>query len=122
MKRHVTAFLISDFMDQSKGLEQALSIANNKHDLVALHIFDERETELPSIGMIKLKDAETGDYIWVDTSSSSVRKNYIYHWLNSKKEMETLLKKTGTDFVSISTREDYVKSLVALFKKREHKL
>ncbi len=122
MKRHVTAFLISDFMDQNEGLEKALSIANNKHDLVALHIFDERETELPSIGMIKLKDAETGDYIWVDTSSSTVRKNYIYHWLNSKKEMENLLKKTGTDFVSISTREDYVKSLVALFKKREHKL
>jgi len=109
-------------MDQSAGLEQALSIAKSKHDLVALHIFDERETELPSVGMIKLKDAETGNYIWVDTSSSSVRKNYLYHWLNARKEMETLLKKTGTDFVSISTREDYVISLVALFKKREHKL
>ena len=85
MKRHVTAFLISDFMDQNEGLEQAISIANNKHDVVALHIFDERETELPSIGMIKLKDAETGEYVWVDTSSSSVRKAYMYHWLNSKK-------------------------------------
>ena len=122
MKRHVTAFLISDFMDQNAGMEQALSIANNKHDLVALHIYDERETELPSVGMIKLKDAETGEYIWVDTSSSSVRKSYLFHWLNSRKEMETLLKKTGIDFVSINTREDYVKSLVALFKKREHKL
>ena len=122
MKRHVTAFLISDFMDQNAGMEKAISIANNKHDLVALHIFDERETEIPDIGMIKLKDAETGEYLWVDTSSSSVRKSYIYHWQNARKEMETLLKKTGTDFVSISTREDYVKSLVALFKKREHKL
>jgi len=77
---------------------------------------------MPNIGMIKLKDAETGEYIWVDTSSSSVRKSYIFHWRNARKEMETLLKKTGIDFVSINTREDYVKSLVALFKKREHKL
>lgn len=122
MKRHVTAFVISDFMGQNEGLEKAVSIANNKHDLVALHIFDERETELPSIGMIKLKDAETGEYVWVDTSSSTVRKAYMYHWINTKKEMEGILKKTGTDFVSISTKEDYVKSLVALFKKREHKL
>ena len=73
-------------MDQNAGMEKAISIANNKHDLVALHIFDERETEIPNIGMIKLKDAETGEYIWVDTSSSSVRKSYIFHWQNARKE------------------------------------
>jgi len=122
MKRRVTAFVISDFMDKLPPLEQALSIANNKHDMVGLHIYDERESWLPSVGMIKLKDAETGEYIWVDSSSSRVRETYSRNWTEKNKQLDSLLKKTGLDYVSISTREDYVKSLVALFKKREHKL
>jgi len=122
MKRRVTVFVISDFMVNIPELEQSLSIANNKHDVVALHIYDERETELPSIGMIKLKDAETGEYLWVDTSSRKVRNDYAVFWLRKKKQLDNLFKKTGLDNISISTREDYVKSLVALFKKREHKL
>ncbi len=122
MKRHVTAFVISDFIDNNPNIEQAFSIAGNKHDVVGLHIFDERETELPAVGMIKLKDAETGEYLWVDSSSSAVRKMYSDYWQNKKNKLDTLLKKSGIDYVSINTREDYVKSLVALFKKREHKL
>ncbi len=122
MKRRVTAFIISDLMDNFSSMEQALSIANNKHDMVGLRIYDERETELPSVGMIKLKDAETGEYIWVDSSSSRVRETYSRYWNDRNKKLDSLLKKTGLDYVNISTREDYVKSLVALFKKREHKL
>jgi uncharacterized protein (DUF58 family) len=122
MKRRVTVFVISDFMVNIPELEQSLSIANNKHDVVALHIYDERETELPAIGMVKLKDAETGEYLWVDTSSRQVRNEYAVFWLRKKKQLDNLFKKTGLDNISISTREDYVKSLVALFKKREHKL
>ena len=122
MKRRVTAFVISDFMDKLPPLEQALSIANNKHDVVGLRIYDEREAWLPSVGMIKLKDAETGEYLWVDTSSSRVRETYSRNWTEKSKQLDSLLKKTGLDYVNISTREDYVKSLVALFKKREHKL
>jgi len=122
MKRRVTAFVISDFMDKLPLMEQALSIANNKHDMVGLRIYDEREAEMPSIGMIKLKDAETGEYLWVDTSSSRVRETYRQHWSEKNKQLDSLLTKTGLDYVNISTREDYVKSLVALFKKREHKL
>jgi uncharacterized protein (DUF58 family) len=122
MKRRVTAFVISDFMDKFLTLEQALSIANNKHDMVGLRIYDERETELPAVGMIKLKDAETGEYLWVDSSSRRVRETYRRYWDESNKQLDNLLKKTGLDYVNISTREDYVKSLVALFKKREHKL
>lgn len=122
MKRHVTAFVISDFIDNNPTIEQAFSIAGNKHDVVGLHIFDERESELPAVGMIKLKDAETGEYLWVDSSSSTVRKMYSDYWQTKKNKMDTLLKKCGVDYVSINTREDYVKSLVALFKKREHKL
>ena len=122
MKRRVTVFVISDFMVDIAGLEQSISIANNKHDVVALHIYDERETELPSVGMVKLKDAETGQYLWADTSSRQVRNEYAVFWLRKKKQLDLLLKKTGLDYISISTREDYVKSLVTLFKKREHKL
>ena len=122
MKRRVTAFIISDLMDNPASMEQALSIANNKHDMVGLRIYDEREAELPSVGMIKFKDAETGEYLWVDSSSRNVRETYRKHWSNRNKQLDSLLKKTGLDYVNISTREDYVKSLVALFKKREHKL
>ncbi len=122
MKRRVTAFIISDLMDDLPSMEQALSIANNKHDMVGLRIYDEREAELPSVGMIKLKDAETGEYLWVDSSSRNVRETYRRYWSERNKQLDNLLKKTGLDYVNISTREDYVKSLVALFKKREHKL
>ena len=122
MKRRVTAFIISDLMDNPASMEQALSIANNKHDMVGLRIYDEREAELPSVGMIKFKDAETGEYLWVDSSSRKVRETYRRHWRERNKQLDSLLKKTGLDYVNISTREDYVKSLVALFKKREHKL
>ncbi len=122
LKRRVTAFVISDFMDNLQNMEQALSIANNKHDMVGLRIYDERETFLPSVGMVKLKDAETGEYLWVDTSSSKVRETYSKYWTDKNKQLDSLLKKTGLDYVNISTREDYVKSLTSLFKKREHKL
>jgi len=122
MKRRVTAFIISDLMDNPASMEQALSIANNKHDMVGLRIYDEREAELPSVGMIKFKDAETGEYLWVDSSSRNVRETYRKHWSERNKQLDSLLKKTGLDYANISTREDYVKSLVALFKKREHKL
>lgn len=122
MKRRVTAFVISDFMDKFPPMEQALSIAINKHDMVGLRIYDEREVWLPSVGMIKLKDAETGEYLWVDSSNVRVRETYNRYWSEKNKQLDSLLKKTGLDYVNISTREDYVKSLVALFKKREHKL
>jgi uncharacterized protein (DUF58 family) len=122
MKRRVTTFIISDLMDKSPLMEQALSIANNKHDMVGLRIYDEREAELPAVGMIKFKDAETGEYLWVDSSSKSVRESYRKDWIDRNKQLDSLLKKTGLDYVNISTREDYVKSLVSLFKKREHKL
>jgi hypothetical protein len=70
--------------------------------------------------MVKLKDAETGQYLWVDTSSRQVRDSYADNWTRKKKQIDSLFTKTGLDYISINTREDYVKSLVALFKKREH--
>ncbi|WP_321996766.1 DUF58 domain-containing protein [Draconibacterium orientale] len=118
IKKRCTAFIISDFMDDNKDLEMALSIANNKHDMVALNIYDKRETELPSIGMIKLKDAEKANYVWVDSSSRKTRKLYADWWIKHMSRLDVMFKKSGVDYVSINTNEDYVKSLMTLFKKR----
>ena len=96
----------------------ALSIANNKHDVVALKIYDEREKELPPIGMLKLKDAETGEYVWVDSSSRKTRKIYSDWWIKHAARFDSMFKKCGVDYTAINTNQDYVKSLMNLFKKR----
>ena len=118
IKKRCTAFIISDFMDDSLEMQKALSIANNKHDVVALRIFDDREKELPSIGMLKLKDAEKGNYIWVDSSSRKTRKMYNQWWLDQDMRLSSMFTKSGVDNVSVNTNEDYVKALMSLFKKR----
>ncbi|MFV0265761.1 MAG: DUF58 domain-containing protein [Draconibacterium sp.] len=118
IKKRCTAFVISDFMDENAELEMALSIANNKHDVVALKIYDERETELPPIGMIKLKDAETGHYVWVDSSSRRTRTMYSDWWKKHTARLDVMFKKCGVDYVAIDTNEDDVKSLMTLFRKR----
>ena len=117
IKKRCTAFLLSDFMD--KGFEDAIKIANKKHDLIAVNIFDERETELPNMGMIKVRNAETGRRMWVDSSSRKVR-DVFRDWSNNHSRYlnETFLK-SGVDVVRIRTDQDYVKPLISLFKKRK---
>lgn len=118
IKKRCTAFIISDFIDDNSDLKKAFSIANNKHDMVAIRIYDEREAKLPSIGMVKMKDAETGQYLWVDTSSRKVRGAYQHWWNEMNTQLDNVFSKTGVDYVNINTREDYVRSLMTLFKKR----
>ncbi len=118
IKKRCTAFVISDFMDDNRDLEMALSIANNKHDVVALKIYDQREKELPSIGLIKLKDAENGQYVWVDSSSRKIRNIYAEWWQKHSARLDVMFKKCGIDYAEIDTNDDYVKSLMTLFKKR----
>jgi uncharacterized protein (DUF58 family) len=118
IKKRCTAFVISDFIDNNKELKHALTIANNKHDIVAIRIFDEREALLPSIGMVKMKDAETGEYLWVDTSSAKVRGAYAHWWKEMNLQLDNAFTKNGVDYVNVNTREDYVRSLMTLFKKR----
>lgn len=118
IKKRCTSFIISDFIDDNQDLQRSLSIANNKHDMVGIRIYDDREAKLPPIGMVKMKDAETGQYVWVDTSSRSVRGAYEHWWIEFNKQLDEAFKKTGVDYTSINTREDYVKSLMTLFKKR----
>lgn len=123
IKKRCTTFIISDFLDFDNGsdnlrFKDALTIANNKHDVVGIRIFDKRETEIPLVGLIKLRDAETGEYRWVDTSSVSVRKNYSDFWNTSSTNLKGVFSKCKVDWVSISTDEDYVKPLILLFKHR----
>ena len=118
IKKRCTTFIISDFIQNEADFEKALTIANNKHDVVALRIYDERETKLPPIGMVKLKDAETNQYIWVDSNSKKVRDTYEKWWRENSFKLSTIFKKSGVDYADINTNEDYVRSLMTLFKKR----
>jgi uncharacterized protein (DUF58 family) len=117
IKKRCTSFLISDFID-NKSFKDALTIANRKHDVVAIQIYDPRETELPSVGLINVKDAETGKERWIDTSSAATRQAYKDWWSKRQVVMSDTFKKCRVDSVSIQTEDDYVKALIALFEKR----
>lgn len=117
IKKRCTAFLISDFIDKG-GFKDALTVANRKHDLVAIQVYDKRETELPSVGLMKIKDAETGTERWIDSGSARVREAYKTWWENRQTAMSDTFKKCRVDAVSIRTEDDYVKALIALFDKR----
>jgi uncharacterized protein (DUF58 family) len=120
IKKKCTIFILSDFLDT--GFEEALQIANNKHDVIAIKIYDKRETELPNIGLAKFKDAETGRNIWVDTSSAMMQKTYRDWFDNTEKYLKRVFMKSGVDVARIRTDEDYVKPLINLFKRREARL
>jgi len=117
IKKKCTAFLISDFMDDK--FEDAIKITSKKHDLVAIRVYDELETQLPDIGIVKLKNAENGNTLWIDSSDIQVRKNYQIWWRQHEKFLNDTFLKSGTDEVKINTNQDYVKPLMSLFKKRE---
>ncbi len=116
IKKRCTAFIISDFID--KDFKKSLTIANRKHDIVALQIYDKRESELPSVGLIKMKDAETGQDIWIDTSSAKLRNQFHANWRERQEKIKQTLSQCGVDSVAISTDEDYVKALMKIFKQR----
>ncbi len=117
VKKKCTAFILSDFID--KDFSKALRIASRKHDLGAIRIYDERETELPNIGLVKLLDSETGKEHWVDTADARVRENYRQHYLQQLQITNKLLRSAGVDSIEINTQDDYVKPLLKLFKMRE---
>ena len=117
MKRRCTTFVLSDFIDQEQ-FKNALTIANRKHDVVAIQVYDRRVEELPAVGLMKIKDAETGHEQWIDTSSRLVRKAHYDWWVNRQKELNEVFTKSNVDNVSIRTDQDYVKALMSLFEKR----
>ena len=117
IKKRCTAFLLSDFIDRG-NYHDALTIANRKHDIVAIQVYDRRETELPAVGLMKVRDAETGQERWIDSSSKRVREAYRTWWDKRQAEMSAAFQKSRIDAVSIRTEDDYVKALLALFDKR----
>ena len=116
-KRRTTAFILSDFYVRGDFL-RSLQIANRKHDVVAIQVYDQRARELPDVGLMKVVDAETGYEQYVDTSSKKLRQAYNKYWLTRQAQLQDTFNKSNVDSVSIATNEDFVKSLLLLFKKR----
>ena len=117
LKKRCTAFVLSDFIDKN-DFTDALTIANRKHDVVAIQVYDRRVAELPDVGLMKVRDAETGHEQYIDTSSKALRRAHREWWLEKQEGMNIAFTKSRVDSVSIRTDEDYVKALLALFAKR----
>ncbi len=117
LKKKSTAFLISDFIDNSE-YDKPLSVARNRHDLMAIQVYDRRDASMPDVGLVRMADLETGSTRWVNTSSKKVRKAYDRWWYERQQLMSSRLKHSKVDFASVATDEDYVKALMGLFKQR----
>ncbi len=116
IKKRCTAFILSDFLD--RGFEDAIKIANKKHDLIAMRISDIRETELPEVGLIRARDAESGKQIWIDSSDKAVRRQYNNWYKAHNAYINDTFLRSGVDAAEIRTDEDYIKPLMKLFRKR----
>ncbi len=117
IKKRSVAFLISDFQTELP-YSDALKIANKKHDVVALRIIDKAELEIPNIGLVKLKDNESGKIMWVDTSSKSFRTQFKANQLKFDAGIKEVFNRSGIDATNIYTHESYIKPLMNLFKNR----
>ena len=129
-KRRCAAFLISDMIgwntdrlaDRTQSTDRIgyhvapVVIASRKHDLNAIQIYDRRDAELPNVGLLKVRDPETGARVWTDTSLSAVRAAYAQAWHDQQAALDTVYTKTGMNHISLRTDEDYVKALMRLFK------
>ena len=117
IKKRCTTFLLSDFIDE-RDFKSALTIANRKHDVVAIQVYDKRVEELPDVGLMKMIDAESGEDMYIDTSSRKVRDMHHKWWVEHQQQLRDVFTKSGVDSISVRTDQDYVKSLMNLFAKR----
>lgn len=117
LKKRCTAFVISDFIDNG-DYRNAMTIANRKHDVVAIQVYDRRLVELPKVGLIKVRDSESGEEMFVDTSSSKVQEAQREWWRTQKTKLEDIFNRSRVDSVSVRTDGDYVKALMNLFAQR----
>lgn len=117
MKRRCTSFVISDFYDR-KDFSQEMQIANRKHDVVAVQVYDPRAKMLPDVGLLKVRDAETGHELYIDTSSKKLRLAHTRCWMEHQSELSHAFAKGRIDWISIATNEDFVKSMMMLFRQR----
>ncbi len=117
LKKRTTAFVISDFIDNHDYTRQ-LQVACNKHDIIAIQVYDKRDTSLPDVGLLRVTDLETGGTRWVDTSFKSTRQAYNKWWYNRQQAMVETLRKSRVDHASVATDEDFAQALMSLFKNR----
>ena len=117
IKKRCTTFILSDFIEE-RNFKNALTIANRKHDVVAIQVYDKRVEELPDVGLMKMADPESGEEVYVDTSSRKVRALHRKWWIESQVRLRDTFSKSGVDSISVRTDQDYVKSLMNLFAKR----
>ena len=117
MKRRCTAFVLSDFYTRA-DFSTVLQIANRKHDVAAIQVYDKRAKELPDVGLIKVRDAETGHDIYIDTSSKKLRQAHTRDWMERDETRRQTFAKSNVDWVSVATDEDYVKQMMLLFASR----
>ncbi len=117
MKRRCTAFLLSDFYDR-KDFQKQLQIANNKHDLMAIQVYDRLSKLLPDVGLLKVCDAETGHEQYIDTSSKQLRAAHARYWTEREEKLKQTFSRSNVDWVSVATDEDFVKALMILFASR----
>ena len=118
-KKRSIAFLLSDFID--KGFEDALKISGKKHDTIAIQIYDQREEEMPDLGLVRAMDAETGSMGWVDTSDFRLRERYKFQWMSRQKQLNDSFIKNNIDVIRLRTDQSYVAPLMNFFKKRGHR-
>ncbi len=119
VKKRSIAFIMSDFI--SSDFEKPLKIASRKHDTIAMQVYDKRESEIPNLGLVNIKDAETGELRIIDTSSKSLRDNYKLSWENRQTKITRLLNKCKVDLIQIRTDESYIVPLRNFFKTRGKK-
>lgn len=117
MKRRCTAFLLSDFYTRDDFYKE-MQIANSKHDMIAIQVYDQRAKMLPDIGLMKVRDAETGHEMIIDTSSAKFSHAHTAYWLEREDDLRRLFAMSNVDWTSIATNEDFTKALMILFKKR----
>ena len=117
MKRRCIAFVVSDFYAEN-SFQKELQIANSKHDVVAIQVYDQRAKTLPNVGLMKVKDAETGHEMFIDTASAKLRRTHTEYWLERMNTLKTTFAQSNVDWVSVATNEDYVKAMMLLFMQR----
>ena len=117
IKKKCTAFILSDFIDENQ-YSTALTIANRRHDIIAIQVYDRRIAELPDVGLVNFRDAETGVEKWIDTSSKKIRMLHGEWWKKKQDMLSDIFTKSNVDYVSVRTDQDYVRSLLNLFAKR----
>lgn len=120
LKKKAIVFVLSDFMDNN--YEQTLKIAGRKHDVTGIRIFDRYDEEIPNLGMVPMRDAETGTVMLVNTTSKSVRNNYKAHYLEVVAYFEKTFNRSGAGVISSRIDESYVKKLLGYFKRKGARL